>query len=177
MEDSGDTFISLETQSPVSAEASSPPFFFYLSGHCGKYKVSGSQCLAAREESWEGSLGVCLYIATQLPFDSFQEKHKGPDYVSCSFEKPQTHHTYRMYAHTMYTQHISLFFILHWETIWFQTSHDGIWRWGGWGIIQSFKRKDQRCTFPLLLWKQYIYPSWRHFRENSTIRTPRVFIL
>jgi AraC-like DNA-binding protein len=110
------TFVSHSKKNPPS-----PPFFFYISP-LTLSKIQGQWLCSTPllERRFKQSLGVCFYIVIELPFDSFQEKHKESDHVSCGFESPEL---------IMYMQDISLFCILDWENICFQISHDGVLRW------------------------------------------------
>lgn len=96
VEDSGDMSILLSTHS--SAVQCRRPLLSFslvsLSPDIVDNARSVTQYSAAVEEIYTESLGVCLHIALEPPFDPFQEQHKGSNHVFCSFEKPRTRHIY-----------------------------------------------------------------------------------
>lgn len=95
------TFVSHSKKNPPS-----PPFFFYISP-LTLSKIQGQWLCSTPllERRFKQSLGVCFYIVIELPFDSFQEKHKESDHVSCGFESPELI-IYTMLSN-VYARHLS----------------------------------------------------------------------
>lgn len=130
--DSGDMFILLEAFHQLfNAEAPFCSFFLSVSP-LTLSKLQGQWLCPAQllERRFKQShRSVPLYIVLELPFDSFKRSTKDPAMFSAVLESP------RLILYTMafnaYASQFSsfFFFILSWETICFQISHDDILRW------------------------------------------------
>lgn len=115
-----------------------------LPWHCLKYKVSDSAVLSCCTDlnKVTGSVPLQSMRAT-LWFFSREAQRIPP----CFLQLWKAQDSPYIQWFSMHMQGISLFFILVWETICFQISHDGILWWSGCSNTQSFKREDQCSLF------------------------------